>query len=89
MEIQRAHVRMDATAGIAIGSRRVLGRVKHIDTVFLWVQAMVTEGKVTLGKNPTKEMLATCRRCNVVELYDRTWFEAPVGLEQADFESVN
>ena len=29
---------MDATAGIAIGSRRGLGRVKHIDTVFLWAQ---------------------------------------------------
>ena len=32
-----AHVWIDATAGIAIGSRQVLGRVKHIDTVFLWV----------------------------------------------------
>ena len=29
-----AHVWMDATAGIAIGSRRGFGRVKHIDTVF-------------------------------------------------------
>ena len=53
-----AHVWMDATAGIAIGSRRGLGRVKHIDTVFFWVQAIVTEGKISLGKKPTKEMLA-------------------------------
>ena len=53
-----AHVWMDATARIAIGSRRRLGRVKHIDTVLLWVQAMVTEGKISLGKKPTKEMLA-------------------------------
>ena len=53
-----AHVWMDATPGIAIGSRRGLGRVKHIDTVFLWVQAMVTEGKIALGKKPTQEMLA-------------------------------
>ena len=37
---------------------RGLGRVKHIDTVFLWVQAMVTEGKISLGKKPTKEMFA-------------------------------
>ena len=29
-----AHVWMDATAGIASGSRRGLGRVKHIDTLF-------------------------------------------------------
>ena len=49
---------MDATAGIAIGSRRELGRVKHIDTVFLWVHAMFTEGRVSHGKKPTKEMLA-------------------------------
>ena len=32
--------------------------MKHINTVFLWVQAMVTEGKISLGKKPTKEMLA-------------------------------
>ena len=50
----KAHVWMDA---IAFGSRRGLGRVKHIDTVFLCVQAMVTEGKISLGKKPTKEML--------------------------------
>ena len=28
----------------------------NIDTVFLWVQAMVTEKKITFGKKPTKEM---------------------------------
>ena len=32
--------------------------MKHIDTVFLWVQAMVTEGNISLGKKPAKEMLA-------------------------------
>ena len=53
-----AHVWMDATAGVAIGRRRGLGRVKHIDTVFVWVQKVVTEGKISLGKKPTKEMLA-------------------------------
>ena len=51
------HVWMDATAGIAIGGRRGLGRVKHIDTVFLWVQALVTEGHITTGKKATKEMV--------------------------------
>ena len=28
---------MDATTGLSIGSRHGLGKVKHIDTVFLWV----------------------------------------------------
>jgi len=49
---------LDATAGIAIGSRRGLGKVKHIDTVFLWVQDKVNSGAVKLGKKHTKEMLA-------------------------------
>ena len=49
---------MDATAGIAIGSRRGLGRVKHIDTVFLWCQQIVTDGRVKVGKKATTEMLA-------------------------------
>ena len=44
---------------------RGLGRVKHIDTVFFWVQEMVTEGKVTLGKKPTKKMLADFPTKNV------------------------
>ena len=35
------HIWMDATAGSAIGSRRGLGRVKHIDTIFLWVQEVM------------------------------------------------
>ena len=53
-----ARVWMDASAGIAIGSRRGLGRVKHIDTVFLWCQQMVANGRVKVGKKPTHDMLA-------------------------------
>ena len=49
---------LDATTGIAIGSRRGLGKVKHISTVFLWVQDLVTEGKLQLSKKHTSEMLA-------------------------------
>ena len=41
---------MDATAGKSIGSRRGLGKVKHINTIFLWVQELVTSGQVTVGK---------------------------------------
>ena len=49
---------MDATAGMAIGQRRGLGKVKHIDTTFLWVQEIVNQGRVRVGKKGTKEMLA-------------------------------
>ena len=54
----RLRVWMDASAGISIGSRRGLGRVKHIDTVFLWVQQIVTQWRVRLGKKGADEMLA-------------------------------
>ena len=59
------HVWMDATAGIAIGNRRGLGRVKHVDTVFLWVQEKVTDGNMTTGKKDTSEMLADFLTKNV------------------------
>ena len=49
---------LDATAAIGILSRRGLGRVKHIDTVFLWVQERVDSMKITIHKKPTSEMLA-------------------------------
>ena len=49
---------MDATAGIAIGRRRGLGRVKHVDVAFLWVQEIVNRGRAQVGKKHTKEMLA-------------------------------
>ena len=49
---------LDATTAISIGSRRGLGNVKHIDTVFLWVQEVVGSNRVKLGKRHTTEMLA-------------------------------
>ena len=54
----KAHVWMDATAGIGIGSHRGLGKVKHIDIVFLRVQEVVGQGKVIVGKKDTREMVA-------------------------------
>ena len=49
---------MDATTGLAIGSRHGLGKVKHIDTVFLWAQEVITSGRAKLYKKPTIDMLA-------------------------------
>ena len=61
----KIHVMMDANTGIAIGSRRGLGKTKHVDTVFLWVQELVTNGKIRLSKRPTGEMLADFLTKNV------------------------
>ena len=52
------HIHMDATAGAAIGSRRGLGRVKHIDTIFLWVQEVVCQRRAVLCKVHTSQNLS-------------------------------
>lgn len=49
---------MDATAAMGIASRRGLGKVKHIDTVFLWVQERIDNRKSNILKKHTSEMLA-------------------------------
>ena len=54
----KAHVWMDATAGLAIGSRRGLGKFKHIDIVFLGAQEVINSGRASVGKKDTREMLA-------------------------------
>ena len=51
-------VHMDATAGAAIGSRRGIGRVKHLRTCFLWVQDYITKGDIQVTKVHTSENVA-------------------------------
>lgn len=51
-------IALDASAGISIGSRRGLGRVKHLETCFLWVQDLVDRKRLRLKKVSTTEMLA-------------------------------
>ena len=40
----------DATAGAAISSRKSIGRVKYLTTLFLWVQDGVTRGEIKIKK---------------------------------------
>ena len=49
---------MDATTGLSIGSRHGLGKVKHIDTVFLCAQDKILSGNAKLLKKDTEDMLA-------------------------------
>ena len=43
---------------ILIGSRRGLGKVKQINTQFLWIQEVYNKKEMSLGKRDTSEMLA-------------------------------
>ena len=43
-------VGMDASAGLAMASRRGLGRAKHIHVQYLWVQELVANRRVDLHK---------------------------------------
>ena len=51
-------VNIDATAAIGMSGRRWLGKVKHVDTVFLWIQEAIDRHKVAVKKRGTYEMLA-------------------------------
>lgn len=51
-------ISMDATAGAAIGSRLGLGKVKHIHTLFLWVQQKIRDKAFSLAKVDTTKNLA-------------------------------
>ena len=50
---------IDATTGLSIGSRHGLGKVRHIDTVFLWAQDKILPGKAKLLKKHTDDI--ACR----------------------------
>ena len=51
-------VTMDASAGIAMGNRRGLGRAKHVDTQYHWVQERTAKKEFRLKKEGTDRMLA-------------------------------
>ena len=48
-------VRMDSTTGMAIGSRVGLGKLKHVDVRFLWVQHKVKDKSIELVKVHTSK----------------------------------
>ena len=43
-------VRTDSSSGLAVGSRRGLGRLQHVQTRHLWVQQQVQQGDLRLQK---------------------------------------
>ena len=45
-------VRTDSSSGLAVGSRRGLGGIRHVQTRYLWVQQRVQEGDLRLKKEP-------------------------------------
>ena len=45
-------VRTDSSSGLAVCSRRGLGRLRHVQTRHLWVQQRVHHGDLRLKKEP-------------------------------------
>ena len=48
----------DSSAAKAVGSRRGLGKLRHIELKYLWVQELVRDGRVRLGKVKGEENVA-------------------------------
>ena len=51
-------IKSDASAAIAIASRRGLGQVRHIEVCQLWLQEKVRSGEVKVVKVGTDENVA-------------------------------
>ena len=51
-------IKSDATAAIAIASRRGLGKVRHIEVCQLWLQERVRQGDIKVVKVGTNENVA-------------------------------
>ena len=45
----------DASAAMGISCRRALGRTRHLDVQYLWIQEKVAEGRLKVDKVATKE----------------------------------
>ena len=51
-------LRVDASTAIAMSARRGLGKSKHVDTQYFWIQDMVNSGLLRIRKEATGTMLA-------------------------------
>ena len=51
-------LRADASAGIAMASRRGVGKVRHLHTQALWIQQQIADKRLTLHKERGDENLA-------------------------------
>ena len=49
----KAEIRTDASAAKSIASRRGVGKVRHLQTRYLWVQEKTSTGELTLQKVST------------------------------------
>ena len=50
-------MRTDASAALAIASRRGLGKVRHIEVAQLWLQQYVSDKRIEITKIPGEENL--------------------------------
>ena len=57
--LTRVHVWADAKAAKAIASRRGLGKTRHLELKYLWLQEVIKSGRVKMKRVPGKQHLAT------------------------------
>ena len=81
---------MDATAGISIGSRRGLGRVKHLDTIFLWIQEVLADKRASVDKihgklNPSDILTKPVTGTDLRHFCEKVGFEFLTGKSSLAF----
>jgi hypothetical protein len=60
-------IRSDASAALGIIGRNGLGKMRHIDTSYLWIQQVSAEKKLKYGKVDGKENVADIMTKNVAK----------------------
>ena len=75
----KLEVRVDSSAAMALASRLGLGRTRHLEVRFLWVQEAVRRGRLrikkVLGKtNPADAMTKPMSRSDMMKVLE------PVGI---------
>jgi hypothetical protein len=60
-------IRSDASAALGIIGRNGLGKMRHLDTSYLWIQQVSAEKKLKFGKVDGKENVADIMTKNVAK----------------------
>ena len=82
-------LKIDATAGIGVASRRGAGRIRHIHTPTLWLQRAVHDGRCTLSKELGATNPADLGTKHVeVRIITQTWAKAGFVLLKGESEKT-
>ena len=97
------HLEVDASSAIAIASRMGVGRIRHLDTKYLWAQQIFARRQATLSKISGKKNVADlgtkhvdaetlkwcCQELGFLPLSDETVNELSAKAGEFEYKDIN